>query len=680
MKPFWTHIIILSLGFLPLFTVAQEAGSNKIIEAILESHLEKIEEGTDVALIIEDLERFAENPININATQATELSQLYILNDVQINKLLKYIDDYGMAYSIYELSFIDGFTRDILLKMQPFIYFGEKTVETKSFKEKLKYANHQVLLRGLGTLQKAKGYKPKEDKTTAYEGNQFRYYTRYHFKVRDKLSAGITAEKDPGEAFFRGSNKQGFDFYSAHLSIKLNTTFENISMGDYLVRAGQGLVLWQGYTTGKSDDVLNISKTGQGVRAYTSVDENYFFRGAATTLKLGNGKLSLFYSHKKADGNTVNTNSPESHFTSLQTSGYHRTDNEMEDEKSIKNTNTGGVFSWNFNHLKIGTTFLYQKFDKPFIRSTQLHNQFTFSGSENLTGGIDYLFSKGKYQLFGEAGLSKSKGKAFIQGALTHVNDQLSFSVLLRHFDKNYHALWANTFAEGSRVGNESGIYFGTKFLPAKYISISAYSDVYRSKWFNYSTAGPSKSWDIFAQTDFRFSEKYIFYVRFKNEEKEQKFKEKKLYVNLPERFQKSRFHFQYRPSEFITLKTRFEHVFYKGQKHENGFLVFQDLHYSAPTVPLSLSARIAWFSTQSYNSRIYAYENDILYTFSIPAYYGHGYRTYLNLKYNISDKTECWLKLANTHWNDRKIIGSGNNKLEGNNKTELKIQLRLKF
>lgn len=677
---FWKHIILLVLGIYPLLLLAQETEPEKIIEAIIESHLDKIDPGSDVALIIEDLENLAEHPININATNASELSRLYVLNEIQIDKLLNYIKTYGPAYSIFELQSINGFTRDILTKIQSFIYFGEIQTEVRPLKEELKYGKHQLLLRGLGYLQESNGYKPKEDGTIAFEGNRFKYYTRYNFKVRDKLSFGITAEKDQGEAFFKGSNKHGFDYYSIHLSFKVNNTIEHITVGDFIIRAGQGLVIWQGYTSGKSEDVLGISKTGQGIRGYTSVDENLYFKGAASTLKMGNGKLSLFYSQKKMDGNIIETDSTETFFTSLQTSGYHRTQNEIDDEKSVKSTNIGGMFAWTFKNLKIGTSFVHQQFDKPYHRSYALYNQFRFRGSENFTGGIDYLFSKGKYQLFGEAALSKSKGKAVVQGLVVHINDQLSFSALFRHFDKDYHALWANTFAEGSNISNESGLYFGTKFLPAKYITISAYSDIHQSNWVDFSTAGPAKSWDVFVQADFYFSEKYSFYIRFKNEEKEQKFKENKRYINLPERVQKARLHFQYKATPTLLLKTRIEHVYYSAKNNENGFLIFQDLQYSPTNFPLNLTVRLAYFNTESYNSRIYAYENDILYTFSIPAYFGEGFRTYLNLKYKITNKLEAWFKLANTHWTDREIISSGYAKIQGSNKTELKIQLRLKF
>ncbi len=659
---------------------AQETDAAKIIESIIEGQLANIKAGTDVGLIIEDLEELAENPININSTNETQLSRLYILNDIQINKLLSYINEFGPAYSIFELKTIDGFSPDLLSKMEPFIWFGPPERQHEKFTDALKYGRHQLLMRGLGTTQKAFGYQEKEDGTIPYEGNQFRYYTRYRFEVRDKLSVGFTAEKDPGEAFFRGSNKNGFDFYSGHLSVKINSNIEQITVGDFIVRSGQGLVLWQEYSMGKSENILNISKTNRGVRPFTSVEENKFFRGIATSLKFGNARLSLFYSQKNVDGNVITDDTINPYFTSLQTSGYHRTKNEIADKNAVQDINAGGIFTWSFNYLKIGTTVSYQHFNMPFIRSSQLYNQYRFSGTENLTGGVDYLFSKGKYQLFGEAAISKSRGKAVIQGAVARLNDQLSFSMLFRHFDKNYHAYWSNTFTEGSTTNNETGMFFGTKILPLKFVTLSAYSDFYSSRWINYSTAGPSKGWDIFTQANFIFSQNFEFYIRYKNEEKELKFKKDELFINLPKQLQKARFHIQYKPSEMVTLKTRLEHALYKGVEKENGFMIFQDIQFTSKKLPLNVSARLAWFNTASYNSRIYAYENDLLYTFSIPAYYGKGFRTYLNLKYAINDKLDFWFKVANTAWNDRKIISSGNNKIVGNNKTELKFQLRLKI
>jgi len=674
------HIILLFVSFLVICSSAQETDPQKMMEAIIESHLDKIDEQTDVALIIEDLEGLLEKPININATNADELARLYLLNPVQIDKLLTFVNEYGPVYTIFELNSIDGFSRDLLQKMQPFIVFGPSIPEKVSLKDQFKYGRHEAIFRSLGTLQKARGYVPGEDGTTPYEGNRVRYYARYRYEIRNKLSAGFVSEKDPGEAFFKGSNKNGFDYYSGHVSVGFNHPVKNVTIGDFLVRTGQGLVLWQGYTSGKSADVLGVTKTGQGVRPYTSVNENAFFRGVASTIDFGRTEIVVFGSHKKADGNLVINDDESKQFSSLQTSGYHRTESEIEDEKSIKATDLGAVLLMKFNNLKIGANFIYQHFDIPFMPNDQLYNQFRFHGKENYNGSVDYFYSKGKYLLFGEAALSKSGGKAILQGAVAHLNDQVGFSFLIRHFDKNYHALWANTFAEGSNISNESGLYFGTRILPLKFVTVSLYSDLYQSKWISYSTTGPSQGWDIFAQADAQISEQINFYIRYKNEEKKQKNKAEKLYVDIPERTQKIRLHFDYRLSESIKLRSRLEHVYYHGVHSENGFLIFQDVQYTSIHIPLGFTVRVAWFHTDSYDSRIYAYENDLLYTFSVPAFYGKGFRTYLNLKYRITNHIECWLKLANTHWSDRNMISSGYNEINGKNKTELKIQFRLKF
>ncbi len=680
MKCFWGHIIAFLFALLILDGFAQESGAERNIEAILESMAVNIDEGSGAAVIIEDLERLAETPLNINSASAIELSKLHLLDDIQIQNLLGYREQFGPVYSIYELNSVDGFFPGLLLNMAPFIWFGPVEEEPERFSETLKNGRHQILVRALGTVQEPEGYKAGEDGSVPYEGDRLRYYSHYRFEAGDDFSVGFTAEKDPGEAFFAGSNNNGFDFYSAHLSVNVNQVIENVTVGDFLVRSGQGLVLWQGFSMGKSVNSMDIFKTNQGVRPFTSTDENGFFRGISSSLNLGAAQMSLFYSNKNYDANIIFSDSAATSFSSLQTSGYHRTQNEIADEKSVRFSNCGAIIHRRFNHLKVGGTFVYGQFGLPFVRSDQLYNKFLFSGTENFSAGLDYFFSKGKYQLFGEAALSKSKGKAFLQGAVAHLHDRLDFSLLFRHLDKNYHALWASPFAEGSSAANETGLYFGAKILPARFVALSAYSDFYHSDWVNYKTAGPANGWEVFVQADFRFSEEVQFYIRYKNEEEEQKVTLNSLYQNQPVQTRKIRLHFQYKPSGPWTFKTRFENSFFKGLENESGLFVLQDAQFMPVSFPLVLSARLAWFSTGGYGSRIYAYENDMLYTFSVPAFSGKGFRGYLNLKYKISEKMDCWFKIGHTIYNDRETISSGHNQIAGNHKTELKSQLRLKF
>ena len=115
MKRIWKHIIIFLPVLLAWNSFSQETDPERNIEAIEES---------GASLIIEDLESLAENPLNLNSASASELSKLHLLNDIQIQNLINYREQFGAVYSVYELNSVEGFFPDLLLKMEPFIWFG----------------------------------------------------------------------------------------------------------------------------------------------------------------------------------------------------------------------------------------------------------------------------------------------------------------------------------------------------------------------------------------------------------------------------------------------------------------------------------------------------------------------------------------------------------------------------
>jgi hypothetical protein len=664
--------------FFTRLITAQNNTLNTEIETIIESIIEDIEDGADAAYLPETLEELAENPVNINSAGITRLSAIPFLNEIQIHNLLEYRKSFGPIYSIYEILAVEGFSRPTAEKIEPFIYFGEEDKIPGKAPGIFKYGKSELFLRTMTLIQDPSGYLPRSDGTIPFEGNKYRYYSRYRFKADDKVSFGFTAEKDPGEPFFRGVNKYGFDFYSAHLSLKLNSL--KLIIGDYTLRAGQGLVVWQGFSTGKSAAIQNISKSNQGINPYTSTDENRFFRGMGTEFKKGKTTFGIFFSNKKNDANIEYSDSTDLFFTSLQNSGYHRTQNEIADKNSIKDLNTGISTSVRFTNLRIGATLLFRKFDLPFLPASQIYNIHRLHGNSNLVAGGDYFYCKDKYQLFGEAAISKSKGTAFLQGALANLHDQLRFSLLFRHYDKNYNSLWASAFSEASSARDETGLYAGIHILPVKFVTLTAYTDLFRSEWVSYTTAAPSEGYDLQIQADCRITNNTDLYIRYKNKKKGKKYNNGTVNINSSEQYKKTRLHFQYCPSKILTLKTRFEHVAYQMNNKENGWMVFQDIQLSLRKIPLNLSTRLAFFNTESYNTRIYAYENDLLYTFSIPAYYDKGLRSYINMKFKLSKNIEIWLKAANTTINNAESIGSGYNEIAGNKKSEVKFQLRLKI
>jgi hypothetical protein len=70
-----------------------------------------------------------------------------------------------------------------------------------------------------------------------------------------------------------------------------------------------------------------------------------------------------------------------------------------------------------------------------------------------------------------------------------------------------------------------------------------------------------------------------------------------------------------------------------------------------------------------------------MLSSFSIPAYYGRGSRFYILLDYTITRKIEIWIRYGQTFYDDRTIISPGSlNEIDGNTKTEIKVQVKFKF
>jgi hypothetical protein len=88
----------------------------------------------------------------------------------------------------------------------------------------------------------------------------------------------------------------------------------------------------------------------------------------------------------------------------------------------------------------------------------------------------------------------------------------------------------------------------------------------------------------------------------------------------------------------------------------------------------------VAYFSTPGYNSRIYAYEDDVLYSFAFGMYSGKGFRTYLNLKYNLAKKLNVWARYALFYYRNVETVGTYLDEIEGNKKSEIKLQLRYQF
>ena len=106
--------------------------------------------------------------------------------------------------------------------------------------------------------------------------------------------------------------------------------------------------------------------------------------------------------------------------------------------------------------------------------------------------------------------------------------------------------------------------------------------------------------------------------------------------------------------------------------------MVYQDIHYHPMNSRWKINVRYALMDTDDYDSRIYAYENDVLYSFSMSAYSDSGSRFLLNVRYKLSRSVDLWFRYAATFYDKRQSIGSGWDEIQGNRKSDIALQLRL--
>ncbi|MBL4652519.1 MAG: helix-hairpin-helix domain-containing protein, partial [Flavobacteriales bacterium] len=254
------------------YSGAKKARAEKQKTDIIDKRIELLAETSeaenfDLTTVFEQLYYLIDHPINLNFTSKEELQELFLLNDFQINNLLDHIEKNGKLMTIYELQAIEGLSIDDIHSILPFVKVSANFDSPHiAMKDLLKNGNHEMFIRYTRVLEEMQGYSEIDDSTLAskpnsrYLGSPDKLYARYRFKFGTNISVGITGEKDSGEEFFKGAQKQGFDFYSAHLYLKNIGKIKYLAIGDYQIMLGQGLTMWSGRAFGKSADVINIKK------------------------------------------------------------------------------------------------------------------------------------------------------------------------------------------------------------------------------------------------------------------------------------------------------------------------------------------------------------------------------------------------------------------------------------
>lgn len=685
------HIFFfILLGFASL-SLSQEVGSKEedLVETALNSG-EDVEETLENENILEDLYRLSLEPININDTIAnlTLLHQYNLLTPLQTDEIKKYIRKHGNLLTKKELYGVPFVSIEQANKVMPYITTVAVEKKSLSILDQFKNSRGSLIIRDQYVVEQQRGFQDIDSTGRRFAGDRNRLYFKYRQQYRDQLSIGFLGDKDSGENLFTGENNQGFDFYSGHVYYRPNNSvIKQAVLGDYEIKVGQGLVQWNGFALGKGSDATAVFQKGPRLRAYTSANEFNYNRGGATELQLGNKiKTQVWYSNKNVDGNINTLDTVDVDLvavTSLQISGLHRTEGEIEDERAINEKIVGANIDFEGSWFTIGLLAQNRTLSDSLSFSGSDFQRFFPRGTEFQHASIHYSGLKSNLYFFGETAYSNNNNSfATINGIQRFFDSGLKATVVYRNYQPEYQSFYASSLSEGTQVNNEQAVYLGMTYSPAKNIKVQTYFDRF---WFPFNRSRvdrPSGGTEWFIRAEyFANSTEFEFRSRIENRDADLVGNTTpNNFITNQERIT-NRIEVRHRPNSRVYLKTRVAHTsFETDTKDENGFLLFQDIVYTLRKHPIKLYGRLATFNTPSFDSRVFAYENDLLYNFSVPAHFGEGVRWYGMVAYQPVRNIKFWLKGSQTIFSDRDIISSGNSEIDGNTRSDIRFQVQWRF
>ncbi|MDA8648178.1 helix-hairpin-helix domain-containing protein [bacterium] len=687
-------LAILTLLLISFQGVTQ-ISKDEIIQQRIEFISEQLEtENLDLTDVVVQLEFYYDHPLNLNSANKEQLNELWLLSEIQINDLLLHRKLYGKFISVYELQSLQYWDMATIRMVLPFIRIDDKLDQMHvGLNEAFKEGKFEAYFRYQTILEDKSGYDDVPDSildnsNQYYRGNADRYYSRLRFSYRNNLSIGVTAEKDPGEEFFRGSQQNtGFDFYSGHAYYQGGKYLKAVAIGDYQVQIGQGLNLWSGYAFGKTADVTNVKRTARSLKPYTSVDETRFLRGAAFELGVGKFAWTNFASIKNVDATVIaDTLIEEQEFvSSINLTGFHRTNSEIARKDALTEMMYGSNLRYQSRNFSAGVAAVYQGYNVDFIRDTLPYNQFDFRGRNTLGLSADYSWVVKNFNFFGEVAHTTHSGAfANLHGVLASIDKRISMALIYRNYDRAFQTFYNNGFSEASRTQNEEGLYAGLKINFTRKFSLNTYADFFRFPWLRFQVDAPSTGHEFLIQPAYKASRSLIIYGRFRQQIRQRNSRDTDGTVTgIEDVLQRNyRIDFNYKISEDFRLKSRIEYVTINrpSNQPEDGVILTQDILYKPKSSNLDVALRYALFDTDSYDTRIYTYENNALYVFAVPAYFYQGSRGYILLRYTFLRRFDVWARYGVSIFANRNSIGTGPEEIQGTTRSDVTVQLRMKL
>lgn len=562
---------------------------------------------TDYEQLQTDLYALHDAPIDLNHTSDEELARLYFLSPRQIDDILAYADRHPFE-SLYELRLIHSLADYDIRNLLPFVRIAdnretENTNNNMYAREVFAHAKHELVVR------------LDARNIESFEGSDPMYVQgRYRFDFQRRVTFGAQLRRPAG-----GEAKDLQ--YGAYLQLRDIGHLHSLVAGNFQASFGQGLVFAPAFHSGKSSYVASAGQTREGLRYYSSVD-GAALHGIGATCRWNWGKatrldVSALYSMSHANDSTWR------HVL-------------------------GANLTLRHNRLEVQLTAaekLWSDSIRPYNNAA--YNQHYFRGYNQAVIGASFRYNHGWFDLFGEVATAQNEkwGLGTIVGSRFYPTDGVSLVALYRYYSPYFDNALGYAFSETSRLGDENGGYLGFEVTRLRKWRFSGYADVFYFSGVKYGIPQAGTiGYDVLGEAKYSMISNQHSAIGASLRLRARKKGATSTYS--------ARAQFDWSKGEW-SLRTTADYNQSPITNNQSplpyGVSLAQDIAYTFSHLPLALRLRAQFFDARNWDNRIYLYEHDVLYAFSIPASYGLGGRAYVCLKWQAHPHIALYCRLSET-------------------------------
>jgi len=611
-------------------------------------------------------------PLELNSASADQLAASGLFTSFQIHNLIKFRERFGSLYSIYELVGITGFRLSQIQEIAPYLSVNQMTRMPGA-----KGNRHMVMINLGQSVPKKSGYHslPETGGTRAYSGSPLKTDIRIKSELGRSLSLGLTYEKDAGEPFINGIKPQ---FISGYLQYRGDRHLKQVVLGNFKLHHGLGLVNGTGFIHSPESLMVNRQSMSR-LRAYSSKSETGYERGVGCVLDLKIIDLLIWASYLQMDLSLRSLpENPENinWVKYFRTSGLHRTMGEQAGQNLAYRIHSGVQALYKAKNMDVGlmlgleATGLTGRGTDSLrsISNSKPGNSFSLHGN----------WRKDHLHIFGELAVDRWKSAAIFLGATCHFSDFVQGRIFLHQYGVNYRGLKPSAYSSGSSIENEQGFALCLHVEPGRLITADFTGELFNYPGPRYTCLVPSMGYRYSIVLKNTRTANLSWKFLWLKKSWQTTPGDGKIGVRSIQNSEVDRIDLQIGSHQRITWQSRFILSLYsQGSTPVPGYAAVQQIKLPASKV-LKCVVQFVLFHVEDWENRIYLYEPGFYYGFSFPSYYGSGQKSTVVLTFKPLIKLTIAGKIALTSYHDRKSIGSGNDLIQGNQKWEIGMQIRL--